>query len=117
MVARMKTDAKAAGAAALATGGFGAAFALAACCGLPVLLAGAGVGAAWLVPIARASSSYSSVLTVLAILGLAGSALLLLAAPRVCKPGSLCARPAFRLAIAAVAASGAALLFISKAYS
>ena len=112
----MKLDAPLIGAATLSLGGFGSAFSLAACCGLPVLLPAIGVGAAWLAPVARATSPFEAVLPWIAAIALAGSLLLVLRAPRLCAPGSLCARPAVRSGLFALTVLGAALLILWLVY-
>ena len=112
----MKLDAPSTGATTLSLGGFAAAFSLAACCGLPVLLPAIGLGTAWLAPVARATSPFEAVLPWLAGVALAGSLLLVLRAPRFCAPGSFCARPAFRFGILALTALGAALLILWLVY-
>lgn len=89
----MKLDTPSVDAATLSLGGLAGAFSLAACCGLPVLLPAIGLGTAWLAPVARATLRLEAVLPWISGLALAGSLLLVLRAPRLCAPGSLCARP------------------------
>jgi mercuric ion transport protein len=103
-----------AGAVALVTGGLGAAFSAAACCGLPVLLAGFGVGTSWLIPLAAAVGPAVDLLMLFAGLALLASLAVVLRRPRSCAPGSLCARPPFRAAIGGAALLGLALLAIAR---
>ena len=55
-------------------GGFGAAFALAACCALPMLLAGMGLGGAWLFGIGRIAAHHRLVFLVMAVVFLLAGA-------------------------------------------
>lgn len=112
----MKLDAPSAGAATLSLGGLASAFSLAACCGLPMLLPAIGLGTAWLVPVARATSPFEAVLPWIAGLALAGSLVLILRAPRLCAPDAPCTRPAFRFGLLALTALGAALLVLWLVY-
>ena len=62
--------------AALTLAGIAAAFGVAACCALPILLASAGIGAAWLSGVAVVSAPYRTPLLVIGALCLvAGAAL------------------------------------------
>ena len=90
-----------------------AAFAAAACCGLPVLLAGAGLAAPWLIPIAAVAAPYRMALTLLALAAIGFSLVLVLRKPRTCAPGALCIRPGFRIGVVAAALVAAALLLIA----
>lgn len=113
----MKSEAKSSGAITLAISGIASAFALAACCALPILLAGAGFTTYWLAPFGAAGSHFSTPLTVFAAVSLAGSAYIVLRSATTCQPGDLCARPWFRWSILAAAAFGIVLLFVSKLYA
>jgi mercuric ion transport protein len=113
----MNRDPKSSGAVALAAGGIASASALAACCALPFLLVSLGLGAGWLMPVAAVTQPYTTMLTVLSVLALAGSVILVVRAGRTCEPGSLCARPAFRRSIIVAAIVGALLLVASKIYA
>ena len=113
----MKTEAKSSGAIALAISGIASAFALSACCALPILLAGAGFTTLWLAPFGAAGSQFRAPLTVLAAVSLAGAAFIVSRSAKTCQPGDLCARPWFRAAIAAAAVFGAVLLIMSKLYA
>jgi mercuric ion transport protein len=93
----MKDRAKSNGAVALVTGGIASAVGLAACCAIPFLLAGVGIGAAgWLAPVVSASQPHAGTLTVFSVAALVGSVAIVWRAPTHCQPGSLCAKPAFR---------------------
>jgi mercuric ion transport protein len=114
----MNDQAKSTGAAALATGGIVSAFGLAACCAIPFLLAGIGIGAAgWLAPIVSASQPHATILTVFSVAALVGSVVIVWRARDNCQPGSLCARPAFRWGLTGAAVIGAILLVLSKIYA
>ena len=65
------------GAFGFTIGGFGAAFALAACCALPILLAGVGLGGAWLFGIARIARHHRIIFLVAAAVFLMGGAVTL----------------------------------------
>jgi len=101
----------------LVASGIAASAALAACCAFPVLLAGAGLSAYWLQPVALAAEPHSGVLTGVALIALIGSVALVLRAGRTCAPVDLCARPLFRWSIIAGATIGAILLILSKIYA
>lgn len=114
----MKDEIKTTGAVALAGSGIVAAFGLAACCAIPFLLAGMGLGAAgWLAPIVSVSQPHATILTFFSLAALLGSVVVVWRAPTHCQPGSLCARPTFRWAVTSVAAVGAILLVLSKVYA
>lgn len=113
----MNDGAKSTGAIALVTGGIASAFALAACCAIPFLLAGVGLGSAWLAPVVAASQPHAGILTVFSLGALAGSVALVWRASGRCEPGSLCARPAFRWSVTGAAVIGAILLLLSKIYA
>lgn len=77
-------------AAALATAsGLGGATAGAACCVLPLMLAGVGVGAGWLAPLVPLHTP----LSVIALLAVAGGWFLYLRRRKACVPGNDCAPP------------------------
>lgn len=101
-------------AAALAAAGIAAAFALAACCALPVLFAGVALIFA---PIALASEPHSQALTAISAIGLVGSVGMAAFAPRHCEANAVCARPWFRWAIFFAASAGLVLLVLAKAYA
>ena len=112
----MKSADRSNGAIALVVGGIASAFALSACCALPILLVGAGLSPYWLAPFATVGSQFSVPLTILAVACLAGSAFIVFRSVRTCEPGDLCARPWFRMSIALAAALGTVLLIVSKLY-
>lgn len=115
----MNDGAKTTGAVALVTGGVAAAFGLAACCAIPFLLVGAGVGISvgWLAPVVSATQPHADLLTAFSAAALIGSVAIVWRAPRSCRPGSLCARHAFRWAVTGAAVIGAILLVLSKIYA
>jgi mercuric ion transport protein len=113
----MNDGMKSTGAVALVTGGIGAAFALAACCAVPALLASIGLGAAWLVPIVSASQPHAEVLTGVSAVALLGGVGVVARAPKHCATNSTCARPWFRWTVIAAALAGAVLLVLSKVYA
>lgn len=113
----MRDGIKSTGAVALVTGGIATAFALAACCAIPFLLAGIGLSASWLAPIVTATQPYATLLTIVSLVALAASVAIVWWAPKHCRPGALCARPGFRWTITGAAAIGAILLILSKTYA
>lgn len=116
-MAEMQDRLKSGGSVALVVAGVGSAFALASCCALPFLLVTAGLSPYWLGPIAERAEFHTDFLTVLAVLSLAGAAFMALRSPKLCAPGSFCARPLFRVAIVAGVAIGLTLLILSKIYA
>lgn len=82
---------------AYTAGGFGAAFAAAACCGLPFVLGSLGVGSGWLFGIAvRAAPHRGALLIVAGVLLASGAWALWRQARRVCEPGAWCVRGSVR---------------------
>src|SRR5258706_16461909 len=76
---------------ALTLGGFSAAFGLASCCALPILLSTAGVGTAWLTGLAVASIPHRSALLLTGLLCLGSAAVLLFRRRKAgCTPGAWC---------------------------
>src|SRR5258707_1373357 len=75
-------------AALLTLGGIGAAFGLAACCALPFLLAGLGLGTAWLAGIGLFAVFHRTVFIAVAMIGLGGAAILLWRQRRTMKPAA-----------------------------
>ena len=108
-----------AGSALLTLGGIAAAFGLASCCGLPLLLASAGLGTAWLTGFALLAAPHRSVLLLAGAAGLAGGAAMLWRQQRAgaCAPGALCARPAAKVSILLGLLLGAALLYLGYTYA
>ena len=113
----MSPQAKSGGAIALVSSGVAAAAALAACCALPILLAGIGLSATGFSRSSPPSGPYGVLLTCVSTLALVGSVVLVVRAGATCAPGDLCARPAFRVTIVAAAIVGAILLVLSQVYA
>lgn len=83
------------GAMGLTLGGFGAAFAAASCCALPILLGGLGLSTAWLFGLASVAAPHRLVLISLALgLFAAGAGALWRSRRSAC--AGLCSRPAVR---------------------
>ena len=92
--------AEASGSALLTLGGLAAAFGVAACCALPLLLISLGLSTAWLGWIASVAAPNRTLLLVVAALALAGGAILLWRQQRDaanCGPNGVCTPPAVRL--------------------
>ena len=108
-----------AAAVALTVGGVAAAFGAAACCGLPFLLATAGVGTAWLGGIALAASPHRVFLLIAAAVCLAFGATLLSRQRTglACGPKSVFSRPAIRGLTMVGLLLGAVLLYLGYAYA
>lgn len=75
-------------AALLTLGGIGAAFGLASCCALPFLLAGLGLGTAWLAGIGLFAVFHRTAFIAVALIGLGGAAFLLWRQRRTMKPAA-----------------------------
>jgi mercuric ion transport protein len=105
-----------AGALLLTLAGLGSAFSLASCCALPILLAAAGLGTAWLGGIADLAVPYRVPLIAISGVSLAGGAVSLLRQRRVCAPGAVCARPAVRGTTALGLILGLVLLYLGYVY-
>jgi mercuric ion transport protein len=108
-----------AGAALLTLGGLGAAFGAASCCALPFLLAGAGLGTAWLGGVAELASPYRVPLLAISAVSLlsGGVALWRQRTPAYCAPGALCARPLARHLTLLGLLLGAVLLYLGYTYA
>ena len=105
--------AKLGGAVLLTVSGIGAAFGVAACCALPILLATAGIGTAWLAGIASIAAPYREIWIVISALSLLISAFLLWRAHQnAVRCGGVAARSprGFRIALAGGLAVGVTLL-------
>jgi mercuric ion transport protein len=102
----------------LTLGGLAAAFGVASCCALPMLLAGVGLGSAWLATIAAASTSHRELLMGAAALCLTGGVGFLWrqSRPGICAPGSVCARPSIRLLTLVGLMAGFVLLYLGYTY-
>src|SRR5258708_9175962 len=90
--------ARGSGAVFLTLGGLLAAFGVAACCGLPFLLATLGLGTAWLGGFALLAAPHRLLLLAAATLCLGSASVLLWRQRRApsCTPGAICTRPAIR---------------------
>ena len=110
---------RASGAALLTVGGLAAAFGVAACCALPLLLISLGVGTAWLGGIASLAAPNRTLLLVLAALALAAGAILLWRQQRhaaTCGPKGVCTPPAARVLTLVGLIVGVVLLFAGYLY-
>ncbi len=106
-------------AAILTVSGIAAAFGVASCCALPILLATAGLGTGWLGGIAMAASPYRTLLLCLSALFLIGAAILLWRQQRIataCGPDEACTPPAVRAALLIGLLLGAILLWLGYSY-
>lgn len=114
-----KRSAPASGAALLTVGGIAAAFGVASCCALPILLTTAGLSAAWLGGVAELAAPYRTLLLCLGALSLIGGGVLLwriqLSARR-CGPDGTCTPPAIRVLLLAGLVAGAVLLCLGYSY-
>lgn len=107
------------GTAILTVGGIAAAFGVASCCALPILLTTAGLGAGWLGGIAIAASPYRTLLLCLSAFFLVGGAVLLWRQQRVamsCGPDGVCTPPAVRGVLLIGLLLGAILLWLGYSY-
>jgi mercuric ion transport protein len=108
-------------AAALFTlGGLAAAFSVASCCALPLMLTTAGVGAAWLGGLALLAGPHRDLLLVLGGLSLLGGAGLLWRQQRTaatCGADGACTPPAVRALTLAGLLIGAGFLWAGYAYA
>lgn len=103
----------------LTLGGLAAAFGLASCCALPLLLAGLGLGTAWLTAVALLAVSHRSVLLVISALALCAGAALLWRQQRramTCTLGEACASPTMRALNLLGLLIGAILLWAGYTY-
>ncbi len=106
------------GAVLLTLGGLAAAFGAASCCALPLMLATAGLGTAWLGGIAMLAGPHRAFLLTAAALLLVGGAILLWRQrASACTPGSVCARPAVRNLTTVGLLLGLGLLTLGYAYA
>ena len=103
----------------LTLGGLAAAFGVASCCGLPLLLAAAGLGTTWLKGFAQLAAPHRMILLIVGAACLVSGALLFLRH----RPGDGCTRNAFRCRLAiqsltlAGLSIGAALLYLGYVYA
>jgi mercuric ion transport protein len=108
-----------AGPVLLTLGGLAAAFGVASCCALPLLLATAGLSTAWLGGIALLAAPHRPFLLAAAALCFAVGAVLLWRQRKpvaVCLPGAICARPAVRALTTVGLLLGLVLLTLGYAY-
>jgi mercuric ion transport protein len=111
---------KASGSALLTLGGLAAAFGVAACCALPLLMISLGLGTAWLGGIASLAAPIRSLLLMFAALALAGGAILLWRQQRhatTCGPNGVCTPPAVRLLTLVGLIVGVVLLIAGYLYA
>jgi len=107
------------GAAVLTLGGITAAFGVASCCALPILLTSAGLSAGWLGGIAVAASPYRTPLLWLSALFLIGGAVLLWRQQHramTCGPDGVCTPPAVRAVLLISLLLGVILLWLGYSY-
>lgn len=108
------------GAAVLTFGGVASAFGLASCCALPVLLAGAGLSAAWLGGVAILAAPHRDLLLIVGTVCLLGGAGLLWRLQReaaTCGPGGICSPASMRVGTLLGLLLGAALLWAGYRYA
>lgn len=108
------------GAALLTLGGIAAAFGVASCCALPILLTAAGLSAAWLGGVASLAAPYRTILLLVSALSLIGGAVLLWRMQqraRACGPGGIGARLALRVLLLVGLLTGAVLLWLGYSYA
>lgn len=103
----------------LTLGGLAAAFSVASCCALPLLLASFGLGTAWLTGVALAAVPHRNLLLVVSAIALLGGAVLLWRQQRAamtCKPGGVCVPPSIRVINLIALVIGAVLLWAGYTY-
>jgi mercuric ion transport protein len=103
----------------LTLGGIAAAFGVASCCGLPIVLASLGIGSASLFSVAIAAAPYRQPLLAIGTLCLLGGALLLFRQQRTawsCDTGKTCAPRSMRLATLVGLLIGGWLLWLGYHY-
>ena len=106
------------GAVVLTLGGLGTAFGAASCCGLPFLLATAGLSTAWLGGFALLAAPHRVFLLAAATFCLAVAAALLWRQRAAgCAAGSVCSRPAVRGLTVVGLLAGLALLYLGYSYA
>jgi mercuric ion transport protein len=101
-------------------GGIAAAFGVASCCALPLLLTTIGVSAAWLGGVALLAAPHRGVLLTVGVLCLAGGAMLLWRQHRtaaICGPNGACMPLAVRLLTLVGLLIGAGLLWAGYTYA
>ena len=108
------------GAGLLTLGGLAAAFGLASCCALPLLLGTLGLGTAWLAGVAVFSVGHRGILLAIGAIGLIGGAGLLWRQQRAaatCGPDGVCTPPAVRVLTLIGLLIGAGLLWAGYIYA
>lgn len=112
-------DKSGAGAVVLTVSGLAAAFGVAACCGLPFILATLGVGTSWLFGIAILAAPHRSILLAAATACLVCAVVLFWTqrSAATCTLNALCNRPVVRGATLAGLLLGFALLYLGYAYA
>jgi mercuric ion transport protein len=102
----------------LTLAGLGSAFAVASCCALPLLLATAGLGAAWLGGVAEIAAPYRVPLLAISAASLAGGGIERWRQRKsgYCSPGAVCARPPVRRAAALGLLLGLVMLCLGYTY-
>jgi mercuric ion transport protein len=117
--ARDSSAATGTGSVLLTLSGLAAAFGVASCCGLPFLLASAGLGTAWLTGVALLAAPHRSILLTVGAVCLAGGAGLFWRQRRnaACTPGAFCSGPAVKSLTLAGLLLGAVLLYLGYAYA
>ncbi len=108
------------GAGLFTLGGLAAAFGLAACCALPLMLTTFGLGTAWLATVGLIAEPHRPTLLLFGAVALAGGAILLARQQYVattCTPGTVCASRAMRILTLVGLLIGAALLWAGYAYA
>ncbi len=108
------------GISALVVGGVAAAFAVASCCALPILLTSAGLSAAWLGGIASIAAPYRALLLGIGLLSLAAAAILLWRKQRnamTCGSDGVCTPPVVRLLLLCGIVAGTLLLWLGYRYA
>jgi mercuric ion transport protein len=114
-----KPTANARGASLLAVAGIAAAFGVASCCALPILLTTAGLSAAWLGGIAIHAAPYRALLLWISLFSLLGGAALLLRQQRTamtCGPDGTCTPSWMRGLLLIGLVVGAVLLWLGYSY-
>jgi mercuric ion transport protein len=107
------------GAVLFTLGGLAAAFGVASCCALPLLLTTVGASTAWLGGLALLAAPHRGVLLIFGALCLAGGAALLWRQQRTaatCGPNGICTPPAIRALTLVGLLVGVALLWAGYAY-
>jgi mercuric ion transport protein len=106
------------GTVVLTLGGLVAAFGVASCCGLPFMLATAGLGTAWLGGFALLAAPHRLFLLTAATVCLGGASILLWRQRTTgCVPGAVCTRPAIRGATSVGLLVSMALLYLGYTYA